>query len=262
MYGDIIETDIKGNRRRGDVAVSVWENLLDLSRSVYSESCHPIHRIANGVRDYTMKNAWRDTLRWATFIFGVTFFLSGVFNTSTIVLDRVKWWMGALIVVCIVFIGIIFDIMGLAAAAARETPYHAMAAERVCGAKQAIQIVRNAEKFSNFCNDVVGDIAGVLSGAATAAVTAQIIAAAHISGFRAEAAVILATAAVAALTVGGKALGKAYAIRNANRIVFLVGKFFSWLDRRFHIRFFAGNDKKKSRKRGGKRAVGKRQQPR
>ncbi|GAX90919.1 hypothetical protein [Effusibacillus lacus] len=205
-----------------------------------------------------MNSAWRDTLRWAAFIFVVTIFLSGAFNTSTIVLDRAPWWLGVLTVMGIVLVGIIFDIMGLAAAAARETPYHAMAAERIHGAKQAIAIVRNAEKFSNFCNDVIGDIAGVLSGAATAVVVAGIVQSGGIGGFGSEVVAILATALVAAFTVSGKALGKAYAIRNANLIILRVGKFFYWLDHTFHIRLFTGNDKKKSRKRGGKRVAGQR----
>lgn len=209
-----------------------------------------------------MNSAWRDTLRWSALIFGVTFFLSGSFNTSTIVLEQADWWVGVLIVFGIILIGIVFDIMGLAAAAARETPYHAMAAERVNGARQAIQIVRNAEKFSNFCNDVVGDIAGVLSGAATAVVVARIIQSAEMSGYEKQFIAILATAFVAAITVSGKALGKAYAMRNANSIILQVGKVFNWMDLKLHIRLFTGNDKKKSRKRGGKRVVGKRQQPR
>lgn len=209
-----------------------------------------------------MKSAWHDTLRWAAFISVVTFFLSGFFNTSTIVLKQADWWIGIFIIIIIVLIGIVFDIMGLAAAAAREEPYHAMAAERVGGAKYAIRIVRNAEKFSNFCNDVVGDIASVLSGAATAALVAQIITAQQISGTGGQTVAIIATALVASLTVGGKALGKAFAIRKANWIVLQVGRFFSWLDRKFHIQLFNGKDKKKSRKGGGKRAPRKRQQPR
>jgi CBS domain containing-hemolysin-like protein len=209
-----------------------------------------------------MNSAWRDTLRWAAFISVVTFFLSGFFNTSTIVLHQTDWWVGIFVIISIVLIGIVFDIMGLAAAAAREEPYHAMAAERVTGAKYAIRIVRNAEKFSNFCNDVVGDIASVLSGAATAALVAQVVVSNQISGTGAQAVAIMATALIASLTVGGKALGKAFAIRKANWIILHVGRFFSWLDRKFHIQLFNGKDKKKSRKGGGKRAPGKRQQPR
>lgn len=209
-----------------------------------------------------MKNAWRDTLRWTAFIFVVTFFLSGIFNTSTVFLDRVQWSVGISVVVAIILIGIIFDIMGLAAAAAKEQPYHAMAAERVTGAKYAIRIVRNAEKFSNFCNDVVGDISSVLSGAATASLVAQFVISKHISGVGAQAVTIVATAFVAAFTVGGKALGKAYAIRKANWIILQVGRFFAWLDTQFHIQLFNGKDKKKSRKGGGKHATGKHKQPR
>ncbi|BCJ85909.1 CNNM metal transporter family protein [Effusibacillus dendaii] len=208
-----------------------------------------------------MSGAWRDTLRWTALITVVTFFLSGFFNTSTIILDQAEWWVGVSLVILIIFIGVFFDIMGLAAAAASETPFHALAAERVNGAKQAIQIVRNAEKFSNFCNDVVGDIAGVLSGAATAAVVVRILAsgAVHVSP---GVFTVLATALVAALTVGSKAIGKSIAIRYANPIILQVGKFFYWLNQNLHISLFNGNNKKKSRKRGGKRAVGKRQQPR
>lgn len=73
-----------------------------------------------------------------------------------------------MIVLLLVIIGVFFDMMGLSAAAAVETPFHAMASEKVADAKQAIAIVRNADRFSNFCNDVIGDMTGVISGSATA----------------------------------------------------------------------------------------------
>jgi hypothetical protein len=42
MTGDGIKAGIKGNRLFGDEEEPAWENLLDLSHSVYSESCHSI----------------------------------------------------------------------------------------------------------------------------------------------------------------------------------------------------------------------------
>ena len=44
------------------------------------------------------------------------------------------------------------------------------------GAKEAVWMVRNAEKVSSICNDVVGDICGIISGATGALIVAHITA--------------------------------------------------------------------------------------
>jgi hypothetical protein len=41
VAGNTTETDLKGNRQPGDRPVFAWENLLDLSRKIYSLCCHP-----------------------------------------------------------------------------------------------------------------------------------------------------------------------------------------------------------------------------
>src|SRR5699024_11313379 len=71
-----------------------------------------------------------------------------------------------IIVFFIVLIGIVFDMLGIASTAAKEAPLHAMAAEKVKGAKEAVNIYKNADKFASFCNDVIGDISGIISGSA------------------------------------------------------------------------------------------------
>ena len=73
---------------------------------------------------------------------------------------------GMFVVLIIVLIGIFFDILGIASTAADENPFHAMAAKKVYGAKLFYQIVRNADRFASFCNDVIGDISGIISGTA------------------------------------------------------------------------------------------------
>ena len=60
---------------------------------------------------------------------------------------------------------IFFDIIGIAATAAEEVPFHSMASKKQDGAKWAIILIRNADRVSSFCNDIIGDICGVLSGA-------------------------------------------------------------------------------------------------
>ncbi|MCL6599841.1 MAG: DUF21 domain-containing protein [Alicyclobacillus macrosporangiidus] len=147
-----------------------------------------------------------------------------MFDTATIFLDTVAWYIGAMVVVFIVCVGAMFDMLGVAAAAARETPFHAMAAKRVYGAKRAITIVRNAEKVSSICSDVVGDIAGVLSGAGALAVAVQLNRTLEVTGWMEELTIIAITALVTSLTVGAKAIGKTLAIQSPTPIVLYASK--------------------------------------
>ncbi len=159
------------------------------------------------------------------------------------------------VVFVIILIGIVFDIAGIASASAQEKPYHAMAAERVEGAKHAIYIVRNADRVASFCNDVIGDIAGIISGTASALVVVKLIGSVGPGEQWMTAAVtVVFSGIVSALTVGGKALGKSFAIHNSIGIVLRIGKLFYFLEKRFGIRFW--NGKKKNGKRGTKHAAG------
>lgn len=200
-----------------------------------------------------MKPYLKDSIRWSLIISIVTLLLStGFMVISTIVLAGVGWAIGMLVVFIIVIIGVFFDMVGLAAAAAEEKPYHSMAAEKLDGAKQAIQIVRNADKFSNFCNDVIGDISGIVSGTASAAVVLQLI---YTFGETDQSLLytvvsILFTGIVAALTVGGKAIGKSLAITYSTKIILKVGQIFYFVEKNFNITIF--NNKKIKHKVRGK----------
>lgn len=201
-----------------------------------------------------MKYSFKDSIRWSFVISLTTLFLSAIFSiVSTTILAGVGWGIGMIVVLIIVIIGVFFDILGLAAAAAEEKPYHSMAAEKLDGAKQAIQIVRNADKFSNFCNDVVGDISGIISGTASAVVVIQLVkqfGGSEQSVFFTVISVLF-TGVVAALTVGGKAIGKTIAINYSTNIILKVGKFFSFLEKNLNIKLFNGK-KKIKKKAGGK----------
>ena len=83
-------------------------------------------------------------------------------------------------------------------------------------------LLRNAEKVSSICNDVVGDICGVVSGAASATIAARVLAKASFSW--PQVVTLGMSALVAGLTVGGKAVGKTVAIGSCTDIVYLVGK--------------------------------------
>lgn len=194
-----------------------------------------------------MKSDVKESFRWSLFIFVVTFILSIIITViSTIILAGVSWGVGMIVVLFIIVIGIIFDMVGLAAAVAEEKPFHSMASERLSGAKEAIRIVRNADKFSNFCNDVIGDMSSIISGTTAAIVVIELVAnlGQDENSYVYTIISVLFTAIVAAMTVGGKALGKTAAIKYSTKIMLIVGKFFSFMEKKFNISIFKNKKNK------------------
>lgn len=194
-----------------------------------------------------MKSQIKRSMKFSLTIAVITFVLAAIFSIiSTSVLSDVIWVFGLLIVLVIVSIGVMFDMLGIASTAANEQPFHAMAAEKVPGAKEAVIIIRNADKFASFCNDVIGDISGIVSGTATAIVVLQI---AELFGqgegstWQLTLSVVL-TSIVAAITVGGKALGKYFAINASTTIIFFAGKTISIIEQRLKIKVLPKNEKK------------------
>ncbi|KPB03890.1 hypothetical protein [Bacillus sp. CHD6a] len=198
-----------------------------------------------------MVNKWKDAINWSLAIAVITLVLAAIFSiVSTYLLSGVTWAVGMVIVFIIVFIGIFFDMLGIASTAADEIPFHAMAAERVNGSKQAIQIVRNADRFASFCNDVIGDISGIISGTASAIVVISFtlsVGQTEDSLFHYFVAVVF-TSVVAAVTVGGKAFGKSMAIQYSTPILFQVGRLFYILEDKFNIVVLKDNKKRKNKR--------------
>lgn len=128
--------------------------------------------------------------------------------------------------VVIILVGITFDLIGTAVAAASEAPFHAKAAKKVPGAQEGILLIRNADKVASITMDVVGDIAGTVSGALGISLVVMIV------NMREDldrfALNILMTAVIAALTVSGKAYGKRFALSRPNDIIFFVAKIMAW----------------------------------
>ena len=178
------------------------------------------------------------TIRWVVTIFLVTIVVSGTISLiSDEVMESSSMAVAALILLAIVLIGIIFDIIGVAVTSADEKPFHSMAARKVPGAHEAIRLLRNAERVSSICNDVVGDICGVVSGSASAVLAVQVLE--NIKLEQPDVVSLLLSALVAGLTVGGKAIGKTVAIKSCTSIVHTVGKLV------FRLRWLAGGFRKK-----------------
>ena len=167
-------------------------------------------------------------IKWVVTIFPITIVISGTISLiSDELMDRSSIGVAFLILRVIILIGIIFDTIGVAVTSADETPFHAMAARKVPGAREAIRLLRKAERVSSICNDVVGDICGVVSGSASAVIAVQILQNFDFSWPRMIS--LLMSALVAGLTVGGKAIGKTFAVNSSTAIVHGVGKTICWL---------------------------------
>jgi membrane-associated HD superfamily phosphohydrolase len=174
------------------------------------------------------KRERQKAIRWVVTIFLVTILISGCISAlSDMIMANSSMAVAFLILLVIIFIGIVFDIVGMAVATADEKPFHSMAARKVPGAHEAIALLRNAERVSSICNDVVGDICGVVSGAASATIAAQILS--NFTFTWPQIISLLMSALAAGLTVGGKAVGKGYAVGSCTQIVHAVGKLiYTW----------------------------------
>ncbi len=178
----------------------------------------------------SQKKERNKAIRWVVTIFIVTILISATISLVSEEIMAVSGMVTAfLILLAIVLVGILFDIIGVAVTSADEKPFHSMAARKVPGAKEAIRLLRNAERVSSICNDVVGDICGVISGSASATIAAQILHNFEFSWPRIVS--LMMSALVAGLTVGGKAIGKTFAINSSTAIVYGVGKFISFFHR-------------------------------
>lgn len=169
------------------------------------------------------KNTNKVNKKWIAVIILWSVILSGGISLlSDMLLRKVNILVAFVILIIIIFLGIIFDIVGVAVTAADEKPFHAMASKKIGRAKIAIYLIRNADKVSNFCNDVVGDISGIISGSMGALIVAKVLL--FTKGTNATIISALIGSVIAAVTIGGKALGKNIALNRSNNIVNEVSK--------------------------------------
>ncbi len=177
-----------------------------------------------------IKRERRKNIQWVITIFLMTIFISGAIS---LISDEVMANSSILVAFCIllviIFLGILFDVVGMAVATADEKPFHSMAARKVPGAQEAIRLLRNAERVSSICNDVVGDICGVVSGSASATIAALVLTSVDVPWPRGIS--LLMSALVAGLTVGGKAIGKSVAVKSCTQIVHMVGRVIHGINR-------------------------------
>lgn len=168
---------------------------------------------------------------------------------SSEVLSAVSIVIALLILLAFIMFGIVFDIIGLSVAMANEKPFNSMAAQRIKAGKTGLSLIRKADQVSSFCNDVISDICGVVSGSAVATIAIKISSTMGIDGILIS---LVLCGLVSAITVGGKAIGKALGMNYSVEIVTLVAKLLSIFTR--NPKKGKGKSKKSSKDKADKKA--------
>ena len=167
--------------------------------------------------------------KWILTVVCLSFGLSVVMSfVTSLFVESAGLLVALLSLIVLVMIGIITDVIGTAVTSADEQPFIAMASKRILGAKQALQLIRKAERVSSILNDVVGDIVGIISGSAGAVIAVYLTR----FGLRSAIASMLTTAFTSAFMIGGKAYGKGLAIERSSSIVLLVGRAMALFERK------------------------------
>lgn len=167
---------------------------------------------------------------WPLIVTILAFTISLLFSfMSESVMPKVGIIVGIMILILFIFIGIIFDMIGVAVTSSNEEPLHAMSSKKIKGAKKAVSFKKNADKVSSFCNDVIGDICGIISGSAGVSVAKGLASTFNLNIFYTG---LIVTALIAALTIGGKTFCKRIAIDNNHKIVYMTAKVISKFEKK------------------------------
>lgn len=137
-------------------------------------------------------------------------------------------WLSFLFLFFVILIGVLGDMVGTAAMGSQMAPFNAKAASKVFGATQAVKLSKNADKVAVFCGDIIGDVSGTVSGAIGASIVVAISKGVNPSAIETLLLGAGMTSLIAAIMIGGKALGKSIALSQANEILFWVARILAW----------------------------------
>ena len=153
--------------------------------------------------------------------FIISFCLSFVANST---IPNLSLIFGIIITLLFIIIGILFDIIGVSVTSADEAVFHSMSSRKVKGANVAVKLKKSADKTSSFCCDVIGDICGVISGAAGTTICTILV-----KNYNTDLLLtgLIITAIISSLTIGGKAIGKSFAINKSDIILYEFSKVIS-----------------------------------
>ena len=176
-------------------------------------------------KQLSKKNKNKVNYGWIVTILLLSFVISVVFSfSSEMVLPNVNIVWAVVVALIFILIGVLFDMVGVAVTASDEAVFHSMSANKVKGAKIAVKLKKNADKVSSFCQDVIGDVCGIVSGSTGAVISLKIMEKLDYNGLIVT---LIVMGIISALTIGGKAFEKAFAINKSNEILYKFSLFLS-----------------------------------
>ena len=155
---------------------------------------------------------------WILKIVLIAFSISIIFSLiSEIAIPNLNIYFSIVLALSFIFIGVIFDMIGVAITTSDISVFNSLTTKKKKGAKTAIWLKKNADKVSTFCNDVIGDICGIISGSTGAVIAINM---SSVFKFNGLITTVIVMSIISAITIGGKAIEKTYAINNSNKIVY------------------------------------------
>ncbi len=217
---DKIEIDLQLKQSGGKIE-SVDCEVCENCGSENAEKTKVVKRVK--VRE--QKSFFKEYLRWPLIVLFTAMIISLSFSVlSEIALDGSTLAVAIAVIVVFMVISVLTDIIGVAITAVDITPFRSMSAKKVSGAKEAIVLIKNADKVASVVADILGDICGILSGAAGAVVTNLFLE--GVTGDLEQIVIAsVVSAIIASVIIFGKALGKKFSLNHCDSIVLLLGKF-------------------------------------
>ena len=97
-----------------------------------------------------MKKTKKDSseLKWFITIFVLAFILSIIFSfISTTAIGGLSLVPAVLVLLLVIFVGIVFDIIGVSVTVGKESDFNAMAAKKIPGSKTSLNLIKNSAKY-------------------------------------------------------------------------------------------------------------------
>ena len=164
----------------------------------------------------------KTNVKWIIIVTILAFVISILMTlVSKLALQNVPLIVAILITLFFILLGIGTDIIGVAVTSGDEVAFHSMSARKVKGGKIGVKLLKNTDKVSSVCCDVIGDVCGIVSGTSGVVIVALIIKSFDCNELLVS---LIVTGIISALTIGGKAIGKGVAINKSKKIVTIVSK--------------------------------------
>ena len=172
----------------------------------------------------------KTNFKWILIVTILAFVISIIMTLfATVALENVSLFIAILITFLFILLGIIFDIIGVAVTSGDEVAFHSMSSRKVKGGKIGVKLMKNTSKVSSVCCDVIGDVCGIVSGTSGVVIVTLIIKLTDLNELLVS---LLVTGLISSLTIGGKALGKGFAVNKSKEIVTVVSRILSFFQKK------------------------------